>query len=265
MKWFKRIALSLLGLYILICTLVYFFQEHLIFFPEKLPQDYKFQFNEPFIEKSIIVDKGIILNGLLFRTPNSKGCVFYLHGNGGSIRNWGEKVQPYLDLDYDVFLLDYRGYGKSNGTISNENTLYKDIQVAYDSIVHIYPEDKITVLGYSLGTGLAANLVSKNHPKQLILLAPYYSFSQMAKEHFPFLPKALIRYHFPTWEYLKQIKAPVTVFHGDIDEVINCSNSTELLKPYLKQEDHLYVLRNQQHDGITDNISYLGFLQQLLP
>lgn len=72
-------------------------------------------------------------------------------------------------------MMDYRGYGKSEGSIKNEDELYSDVQEVYNYLKSFYNENKIIVLGYSIGTGPAAFLASKNHPKELILQAPYYS------------------------------------------------------------------------------------------
>lgn len=93
----------------------------------------------------------------------------YLHGNADSIDVWGKVAKTYNDLNYDVFLLDYRGYGKSEGQINGEQGLFDDIQTVYDEMKKRDSEDKIVVLGYSIGTGLAAKLTSTNKPHLLIL------------------------------------------------------------------------------------------------
>src|SRR6185503_15031871 len=101
-----QILIILLAIYILICVLVYFFQERMIFFPKKLAADYKFQFEQPYEEIGIRVN-GIKLNGLLLKVDSSKGLVFYLHGNAGGLDSWGEIAGTYTSVGYDVFMLDY--------------------------------------------------------------------------------------------------------------------------------------------------------------
>ena len=85
----KKIILETLkiiaGLYIIICLLLFFFLEKLIFFPEKLSKEYLFQFDQTFEEKNIKTNDGAILSGLLFKADSSKGVILYLHGNGGSL------------------------------------------------------------------------------------------------------------------------------------------------------------------------------------
>src|SRR6188768_352211 len=94
---------TILVIYILLCGLLYFFQEKFIFFPQKLNKEYRFQFDRKFEEKNIETKDGIILNGLLFRADSSKGLIFYLHGNAGSLYSWGDVAKTYTDLNYDVF------------------------------------------------------------------------------------------------------------------------------------------------------------------
>ena len=120
---------TVLAIYILVCILLYLFQEKLIFFPEKLSKEYLFQFDQTFEEKNIKTNDGVILSGLLFKADSSKGVILYLHGNGGSLSSWGDVANTYTELGYDVFIIDYRGYGKSEGVISgkkhNSMTIFK--------------------------------------------------------------------------------------------------------------------------------------------
>ena len=99
--------------------------------------------------------------------------MFYLHGNAGALDTWGDIAKVYTSLGYDIFILDYRGFGKSEGSIYSEEQFYKDVQAAYDVMRKEYPENKIVVEGYSIGTGPATILAATNHPKLLLLQAPY--------------------------------------------------------------------------------------------
>ena len=78
---------------------------------------------------NIKMNDNTLLNGLLFKTDNSKGVIFYLHGNAGSLNSWGEVAKAYTDLNYDVFMIDYRGYGKSEGSISSQGQFFQDMQL----------------------------------------------------------------------------------------------------------------------------------------
>lgn len=254
---------ALLSLYVGICTLLYFFQEKLLFFPEKLNKDYKFDFNQSFEEITIKTKDGVSLNGLLFKSDSAKGVIFYLHGNAGSLRSWGEVARTYTDLHYDIFILDYRGFGKSEGAINNERTLYQDVQTAYDEIKKRYTESNMIVLGYSIGTGPAAKIASTNNPKLLILQAPYFSMIDLLKNTYPILPVFILKYKLETNRFIKDCKIPITIFHGDMDEVIYYGSSVKL-KEIMKGSDTLITLHGQGHNGMTDNNDYKLSLRNIL-
>lgn len=262
-KGIKRALQILLLVYILICTLVYFFQEKLIFFPNKLPAAYSFNFDQPFEEITVKADKHVDLKGLLFKTEGSKGVILYLHGNAGSLKTWSKVAPLYTNLCYDVLIVDYRGFGKSGGEIESQQQLYNDMQLFYNLLLKRYPENKIIVLGYSIGTGPAAWLASENNPRMLILQAPYYNLTDMMQNLYPFLPAFILKYKFSTNEYLAQCKMPVVLFHGDKDEVIYYGSSVRLSK-LLKQGDQFITLPGARHNGMTDNEEYIEHMQEIL-
>jgi len=238
-------------------------QEDMLFFPDTLPANHAFTFNNTFQEYFFKVDEKTNLHGLLFRTDSSKGLIFYLHGNSGCIDSWGTVADVYLNNNYDLFILDYRGYGKSQGSISSENQLHNDVQIVYDSLKKMYKEKDIVIIGSSIGTGLATKLASTNSPKRLILNAPYYSMIDLAHQYIKILPSFLIRYKLKTNEYITQVKCPVTIFHGDQDEVIYVGSS-EKLKKLFKEGDQLFILEGQRHNGINENVKYQTELKKLL-
>lgn len=258
-----KILTIIISFYILLCGLLYLFQEKLIFFPQKLDKNYRFDFEQKFDEITIKASDERLLNGLLFKADTSKGLIYYLHGNAGSLNSWGNVANTYTDLNYDVFIIDYRGYGKSEGEIKNQNQLFEDNQTAYNDLKKIYTENKIIVLGYSIGTGLASKLASANNPKLLILQAPYYNLTDLMKQHFPFIPTLILKYKFATNEYLKNCKMPVVIFHGDQDEVIYYGSSLKL-KNEFKHQDTLITLEGQGHNGITYNENYKTELAKIL-
>ncbi len=239
-------------------------QADILFNPNKLPADYEYAFSGKFEEYSIKVDKKISISGALFHCDfQSKGLVFYLHGNSGSIDRMQNIANVFLDNNYDFFMFDYRGFGKSQGKIKSEKKFHNDIQIAYDSLIKLYKEKDIVIVGYSIGSGPATILASKNNPKLLILKAPYYSIPDLAKQYINNAPTFLFRYKFETYKYITQVKCPITIFHGEKDEVIY-HGSSEKLKPLLKSEDSLITLKNQLHNGIRENPIYLMELKQLL-
>lgn len=258
------VAASILaGLFAAACIFLYVVQEKLIFHPTKLGKAYEFGFDGSFEEKYIPVSDRTILHGLLFKADTTKGLIFYLHGNGGDAHSWGSVAKTYTDLNYDVFIIDYRGYGKSEGTISSEAQLDVDLQTVYDELKKQYAENTIIVLGYSIGTGPAARLASVNHPQLLILQAPYYSLTDMMRGLFPVVPTFILKYKFQTNEHLKACTMPVVIFHGDQDEVIPYASAIKL-KEEAGSKVTLITLPGQTHNGITDNPDYKAELKKIL-
>lgn len=255
----KKIILNaikvIVGLYVLACGFLYFYQENMIFFPQKLDKEYHFNFNQPSEEVNIETHDGISLSGLLFKANNSKGLIFYLHGNGGSIATEGYIAETFTLLNYDVFILDYRGYGKSEGEISSQNELYRDVQTAYNQLKESYKEENIVILGYSIGTGPATKLASTNNPKQLILHAPYFSLTDMMRHNYPIFPTFLLKYKFSSNEYIKDCKMPIAIFHGDKDRAIYYESSLKL-KQFFKPGDTLIKLPGHGHRQITKHLIY---------
>ncbi|OON66979.1 alpha/beta hydrolase [Hymenobacter sp. CRA2] len=264
MKFLAILLAIAAALYVLVCLLLYFQQERLLFFPDKLPADYRFRFPGRFEERWVRAADGTRLHGLLFQADEPrKGLIFYLHGNGGALDSWGDVAPIYTRLGFDVFLLDYRGYGKSEGRISSEAQLLGDADAAYRQLLPEYPEAKTVVLGYSLGTGLAAWVAARHHPGLLILQAPYYSMQDMARSHYPWVPGFLVRYPLRTYQVLPQVQAPVVLFHGEQDEVIY-PGSSHKLRALLPATAELIMLPGAGHNGMTDNPQYQRALRQLL-
>ncbi|MDN5202720.1 alpha/beta fold hydrolase [Fulvivirgaceae bacterium BMA10] len=261
-KLFKVLKVLTIS-YVMVCALLFFFQEKLIFFPQKLDKAYKFSFDQEFREISVNTEDQKKLHGLLFKTQNSKGLIFYLHGNAGSVASWGGVAKTYTDLNYGVFMLDYRGFGKSEGSISSQEQIFQDMQSAYSQMLNEYDENEIIVLGYSIGTGLAAKIASTNNPKLLILQAPYYSLIDMMKHTYPIIPTFILKYKFETNKYIKDCKMPIVIFHGNQDKVIYYNSSVKL-KSIMKSTDRLITLDGQGHNGMTNNPDYSVEIEKIL-
>ncbi len=127
----------------------------------KLPTSFIFSFPNKFSEKTILATDGKKLDALLFMARHSKGVIFYLHGSIGALDKWGKIAKTYISFHYDFFILDYRGYGKSEGEIKNESQLSSDLQEVYNFLKQTYREGKIILMGQSIGSGLATMLAAR--------------------------------------------------------------------------------------------------------
>ncbi len=250
-----RIFIILSILYILFCGGFYLFQEKLVFYPQKLDENYQFSFDQRYEELNIKTQDGLFLNSFLFKADSTKGVIIFLHGNAGALDTWGQLAPFYVEQNYDILFFDYRGFGKSDGKIENQSQLFRDVQTVYDTIKAKYSEDRITIIGYSIGTGLATYLASKNNPQKLILIAPYYSLTNVIQSICPVVPKFLIKYKLETYKYISDCSMPVTIFHGREDEVIDYENSV-MLSNLLNAKDNLILIDNVGHNNILDNEMY---------
>ncbi len=127
-------------------------------------------------------------------------------------------------------MIDYRGFGKSTGK-RTQKAIKRDLQVVYNKIKEIVDEKYIILYGRSLGSGFATKLASMNNPKMLILDAPYYSLSKVAKRYIPFMPLSiLIKFPMPTYKWLKYVQCPIHIVHGTDDRLIPYKTSVKLSK-----------------------------------
>ncbi|AWG23496.1 alpha/beta hydrolase [Flavobacterium faecale] len=250
-------------LYALLLVYVYYNQTSMIFHTEKLPANYKFDYPQKFEEINTKSFDNVNLNGLLFRAENPKGLVFYLHGNAGTLGTWGSISKIYTDLGYDIFIMDYRGFGKSDGEIVDETQINKDVALVYSKLCKRYAEKDIYIAGYSIGSGLATILASNNQPKALLLQSPYYSFTELSSKIAPYFPNFIKRFKLESYSYFTKIKAPIYIFHGEDDELIPVDNGLKLSK--LKSAGiHYFGLKNQGHGDMNENEVFQKELQTIL-
>ncbi|MFA5949913.1 MAG: alpha/beta fold hydrolase [Hyphomicrobium sp.] len=147
--------------------------------------------------------------------------ILYFHGNGGSLVTRTERIAKYMARGLGVFMMTYRGYGGSTGRPS-EKANVSDAKAAYDALVQLGVEPAlIFVYGESLGTGVAAQVAAARASAGLILDAPFTSMLDLATLHYPQLPaRWLMSDHYRTTDYIRRVKAPLLILHGEEDTII---------------------------------------------
>lgn len=240
----------------------YYFQHRVIFFPERLNKDFQYDFDDPYDERNFQINEDVIINTLHFKVDESQGVIFYLHGNAGSLRSWGEVAADFTRFQYDVLMIDYRGFGKSRGKIS-EHALYDDAQYIYNKLKNEYPENKIIVFGRSIGTGIASYIASENNPACLVLESPYLSIPYLAKRYYPWFPQKLIRFKFRNDIHVKKVSCPIYIFHGSEDEIINVESSRKL-STLLKPSDKVFIIPGGHHNDLSFFEEYETHLKSIL-
>ena len=260
----KTILLILLGVIVLILLFVYYFQDRFIFQPERLSKDFRFKYkNQEVEEYNIKIKEGVEINGLHFKSENPKGVVYYLKGNSKSIKGWGKFAIDFTNNGWDVIMIDYRGFGKSTGRRTIKG-MHADVQRVYDEIKKKVDEKYIIVYGRSLGTGFATKLASRNNPRLLILVCPYYSILKSMQRYIPLRSLSLVlKYPMPTFKWLKYVNCPIKIIHGTNDKTIPFSSSLKLsqIKPKLTR---LYPVINGGHKNIHNFESYHRAIIEIL-
>jgi len=260
----KKIAIRLLKIAIIVYLLVgiglYFFQEKLLFHPTVLAQDYVFNLKDSFTEQTIRYDSSTSYHLIKFHTATAcKGVVLYFHGNRGNIIRYQRFVKNFTKNGYEVWMMDYPGFGKSTGLL-NEQMLYEEALQLYKMAKAIYQPGQIIIYGKSLGTGIAAQLASRRDCRRLILETPYYDIVSAASNYAWMYPLSwMVKYNIPTHLYLQKVTAPVTIFHGTSDEVISYSSASKL-KAVLKKGDEFITLDGGNHR----NLNSFPLMQQKL-
>lgn len=228
MRFLKGLLVTLVTFYLVASVLVFFFQESLIFHPRPRPISHSYG---AYAETWINVEDDVRLNAITvpaYLDKKAEGVILYLHGNVGDNGRSLPQTRSLTDLGYDLFLVDYRGYGKSEGEISAEAHMTEDLQFVYDHLVQEYGEENILLVGYSLGTGPSAYLAANNEPKGVLLVAPYTSLTDMKNQFFWMFPDFLMKYAANNKYNLENSTVPVSIIHGTEDELIPFSMAEAL-------------------------------------
>ncbi|MES1222230.1 MAG: alpha/beta fold hydrolase, partial [Bacteroidota bacterium] len=184
-KWLKII----ITMYILGAIAIYLLQDYVMFHPVSLKKEDKYEFTQPHKEFNIPVNSESNLNIIQFTTNDSlpKGVVLYFHGNKKNI-SWYARFAPYFTKhNYEVWMIDYPGFGKSTGHFT-EQALYDCAGQLYKFARSRFAADSIIVYGKSLGTCIAAQVASAHNCRKLILETPYYSMTSLARRYFFMYP-----------------------------------------------------------------------------
>jgi len=253
----------IIGAYILILLLVYFVQDRFIFKPEVLKEDFLYKYDIPFKELFFDVEPGVRINGLHFYRTNPKGLIFYLHGNTRSIKGWAKYARDFYRYDYDVVLVDYRGFGKSTGKRS-EKEMLNDLQFVYNKLREQYGEHNLIAYGRSLGSGFATKIASDNRPRYLILDSPYYNFIEVIERFLPFLPnKYILRYHLRTDKWIRKVNCHTYIIHGTKDWLIPIKHS-EKLQQINPNKITLIRIKGGGHNNLPSFPEYHNFIRDIL-
>ncbi|MFD2562585.1 alpha/beta fold hydrolase [Aquimarina rubra] len=264
MSKLKRVLIWTLIVYLIGMGLLYFFQHKIIFQPKKLSELHSFQFDHPFEEFFLETTDGERLNAIHFKNQNPKGVILYFHGNKGSLSRWGNITTFFAKKQYDVIVMDYRSYGKSTGTITEEN-LYKDAQLFYEYALTKYDEDQVIIYGRSLGTGIGTKIASTNKPGNLVLETPYNTMEEVTSHWLPIFPvKQILQYKFPSNKFVKEVQCPITIYHGTDDGVVPYGSGKRLFESISTSNKRMITIEGGSHNNLIKFEKYRNTIDQVL-
>jgi uncharacterized protein len=201
----------------------------------------------------------------LFYSGKREDVILYFHGNAGDLSSWQFVSDDFTSLDYSFFILDFRGYGKSSGVISEEG-FYNDAEAAYQYLItvkKIKPEN-ILIYGRSIGSGVAVELAARHKTKALMLEAPYSSLRTLAREKAPYVfPQFWLKYHFNSIAKINRVQCPILFIHGSKDTLIPAQHSRKLTEAFSGQKQ-LLIIDGGSHNDLRMFESYHNGLKKFL-
>lgn len=266
----------ILLIYLGLMALIYFKQTSLVFLPE-MDRDYRASpadIGLPFAQLRLATGDGEDLDGWFVPADakrRTRGLVIFFHGNAGNIAHRLDYLRMFHDMDLATLIVDYRGYGKSSGSPS-EQGIYLDAAAAWLHATQIlgFPADRIVLFGESLGGGVAVQLATKQRPAALVLASTFTSVPDMGADLYPLLPIRLLAHiRYDSLARLSEIACPLLVIHSRNDDIIPIAHGRRLFEAARPPKQFL-EMEGGHNDGFVfvreDWVRQLdGFLRQVMP
>lgn len=180
---------------------------------------------------TLTTNDGTQINGWFVPSPGAKSTILWFHGNAGNISHRVHNIHALHEhVPAHIFIIDYRGYGRSGGNVSEQGT-YEDAQTAL-AYLHTRKDvdpNNIIVFGRSLGAAVAVDLATHQHTRALILESPFSSIKAMAKTILPFVPIGpFLSTRYDNLAKIRNLRTPLLILHGELDEVVPYEQGREL-------------------------------------
>lgn len=236
--------------YLALCAALFVFQRRLIFFPQPAGPLYGATSRE-----LAVGGERVLINE---RADAGRQAVVYFGGNAELVANSLPGLVEAFP-EYAIYQMNYRAFGGSSGSPS-EATLFADSLVLFDEVQRLHPD--VTVIGRSLGTGVAVHLASLRPVRRLVLVTPYDSLQELAVTQFPYFPvRWLLWDKFESWRYAPAVHAPTLLLMAENDEVIPSDSTKQLLTRFGAGVAKLVVVEGAGHNTISDRPEYLSLLR----
>ncbi len=260
-----RVFLSIAFAIVLIALYIKYIESKSVFFPAKNIESYPHDIGISFEDVYVTTADNIRLNGWFVPSESTTYTILFLHGNGGNISHRLEKLKMLLDCKTNVFLVDYRGYGKSEGHPS-ERKVYSDAQTFYDYLIQEKhtPPDKIIIYGESLGTAVAIDVASRNRIKGIILEGAFSSGKDMARKIYPFIPRFFFSNIFDSMSKIKKVKAKKLFIHSKNDEIVPYDLARKLYENALQPKIFVDIIGGHNTAFIDSQDKYISSIKEFI-
>ena len=252
MKNFKKILLLLIGSVCIYVVGLYLFQEKFYIYPDKEYISPKNAGIPKFKEIYINAYDGIKIRTWFIEGNKDKPLILFFHGNKSQNSEYASGMIDYIRQDFGIMMMDYREFGNMDGKFNQEN-IFNDAKSSFDYLKNNYKDREIIVMGYSMGTALASYLAGVRNPNKVVLIAPFYSLKELAKEkNIPFGSKVL-KNELPSYKYIKDFKKKLLIMHGNKDTLIPYHHSQRLYNEALGCKRTFLLLNEVDHNLYFDN------------
>jgi fermentation-respiration switch protein FrsA (DUF1100 family) len=248
--------------YLAILLLLYLFQNALLYHPVAHIAYTPAAIGLKYEDVTVDSEDGVRIHGWFVPVSEARGTVLFSHGNAGNISGRLETIRILNKLKMNVLIFDYRGYGKSEGQ-PTEKGIYQDVLACWNFLVQQknIPNEKIILMGRSLGGSVSAWLARQTAPAALILESTFTSAADLAQELYPWVPvRWLMHSEYPTADHLQQLSLPVLVLHSREDQLIPFHHGKEL---YERANDPKYFYEMDGDHGESHIVTGDGYVETL--
>lgn len=260
------LLLALTGGYLVLVALLYLFQSKMMYHPVKTIYQTPESVGMAYQTVSFNAEDGTQLSGWFVTSERNRGTIIFSHGNAGNISGRLETIRILQGLGLNVLIYDYRGYGNSEGRPGEEGT-YSDVMGAWQYLVkeRRVPPDDIILMGRSLGGPVSAWLATRTNPAGLILESTFTSAQDLASELYPFFPvRWLMKYHYPTLEYLKKISIPLLITHSTEDGLVPYHHGRELYEAAAEPKEFFSMQGDHGRGHVESGRAYIEALEKFI-
>jgi fermentation-respiration switch protein FrsA (DUF1100 family) len=262
----KMTLLILVGVYALVCLVAFLFQSRLVFFPSRddagTPASVGLGYRDVLFESL----SGRSLHGWMVPVEGAEYTILYCHGNAGNVTHRLESIRQFADLGLSVFIFDYGGYGRSEGSPSVERT-YQDAAAAWDYLTGtegIAPS-QIVLFGRSLGGAVAIELATEVEPRALILESCFTSIPELGARLYWWLPvRFLARYRYNNARKVTRIRVPKLFIHSLQDEIVPFGMGRRLYNRAARPKQFLKIRGSHNLAVPDDREAYEGAVRSFL-